>query len=140
VPSDTEHRFARARHKKHGGGLGWLLVLALIVFAVWFCWWREHHKKTVRIQPAAAARPQLKPLIIGRQSPGDFPRPVHDVFEAQMALARRGISPGSIDAALGSQTRAAISVFQEIQNLPRTGLLDTDTRARLLLTAPMLTT
>src|SRR5208283_833503 len=98
------------------------------------------HKKTVRIQPAAAARPQLKPLIIGRQSPGDFPRPVHDVFEAQMALARRGISPGSIDAALGSQTRAAISVFQEIQNLPRTGLLDTDTRARLLLTAPILTT
>jgi peptidoglycan hydrolase-like protein with peptidoglycan-binding domain len=34
-------------------------------------------------------------------------------LEAQIALARRGISPGSIDAALGSQTRAAISVFQE---------------------------
>jgi lipoprotein-anchoring transpeptidase ErfK/SrfK len=83
---------------------------------------------------------QLKPLVIGRQAPGDFPRPVHDVFEAQVALARRGISPGSLDAALGSQTRAAISVFQEAQNLPQTGLLDTNTRARLMLDEPLLTT
>ena len=56
-----------------------------------------------------------------------------------MALARRGISPGSIDAALGSQTRAAISVFQETQKLPQTGSLDTNTRARLTLDAPLLT-
>ena len=83
---------------------------------------------------------QLKPLVIGRQAPGDFPRPMRSVFEAQVALARRGISPGSLDAALGSQTRAAISVFQEIQNLPQTGLLDTNTRVRLTLDAPLLTT
>lgn len=78
--------------------------------------------------------------MIGPQAPADFPRPVHDVFEAQVALARRGISPGSLDAALGSQTRAAISVFQATQNLPPTGLLDTNTRARLMLDAPLLTT
>ena len=74
------------------------------------------------------------------ESAADFPRPVRGMFEAQVALARRAISPGSIDAALGSQTRAAISVFQAFQNLPTTGLLDTNTRARLMLDAPLLTT
>jgi lipoprotein-anchoring transpeptidase ErfK/SrfK len=61
------------------------------------------------------------------------------VLEAQIALARRGISSGSIDAAIGSQTRAAISVFQQIENLPLTGKLDSDTREKLTLDAPVLT-
>jgi lipoprotein-anchoring transpeptidase ErfK/SrfK len=87
----------------------------------------------------AAARPQVQPLTVSRQSPADFPRPVHDVLEAQIALARRGISPGSIDAAIGSQTRSAISVFQEMENLPPTGKLDADTRTRLTLDSPLLT-
>jgi lipoprotein-anchoring transpeptidase ErfK/SrfK len=64
---------------------------------------------------------------------------VLDVLEAQIALARRGISSGSIDAAIGSQTRAAISVFQQIENLPLTGKLDSDTREKLTLDAPVLT-
>ena len=34
------------------------------------------------------------------------------VFEAQVGLARKGISPGSIDGLLGGQTRAALRVFQ----------------------------
>ena len=51
-----------------------------------------------------------------------------------------GFRRDRLDAALGSQTRAAISVFQETQNLPQTGLLDTNTRARLMLDAPLLTT
>jgi lipoprotein-anchoring transpeptidase ErfK/SrfK len=75
-----------------------------------------------------------------RQSPTDFPRPVHDVVEAQVALARRGISPGSIDGAVGSQTRAAIAVFQQTQDQPATGVLDANTRAQLTLDAPVLTT
>ena len=82
---------------------------------------------------------KCQPLTVSRQSPADFPRPVHDVLEAQIALARRGISPGSIDAALGPQTRAAISVFQGTENLPPTGKLDADTRAKLTLDAPLLT-
>ena len=61
------------------------------------------------------------------------------MLEAQIALARRAISPGSIDSAIGSQTRAAIAVFQQTQKLPATGMLDTDTRARLTLEAPVLT-
>jgi lipoprotein-anchoring transpeptidase ErfK/SrfK len=131
-----------ARRKRRGGGLRWLLALALVAGAVWL--WREHEQpeKIVHVSapaPApAAARPQVQPLTVSRQSPTDFPRPVHDVLEAQIALARRGISPGSIDAALGSQTRAAISVFQGIENLPPTGKLDADTRAKLTLDAPLL--
>jgi len=60
------------------------------------------------------------------------------VLEAQIALARRAISPGSIDGALGSQTREAISVFQETEDLPVTGDLDDATRAKLTLDAPIL--
>ena len=84
--------------------------------------------------------PRLRPFVVAPESPADFPRPVRDVFEAQVALARRAISPGSIDAALGSQTRRAISVFQETQHLPVTGTLNADTRARLMLDAPLVTT
>jgi lipoprotein-anchoring transpeptidase ErfK/SrfK len=62
------------------------------------------------------------------------------VFEAQLALARRAISPGPIDAALGSQTRKAILVFQKTASLSATGSLDADTRARLTLAAPLMTT
>jgi lipoprotein-anchoring transpeptidase ErfK/SrfK len=129
-----------ARRKKHRGGFRSLIVLAMIAGAVWLWWRHEHPGKTVRLIPAAAkAKSQPKPLMIVRQTPADFPRPVRDVLEAQVALARRGISPGSIDDARGSQTRAAISVFQQMENLPPTGALDTNTRPRLTLDAPILT-
>jgi len=84
--------------------------------------------------------PRLRPFVVAPESPASFPRPVRDVFEAQVALARRAISSGSIDAALGSQTRRAISIFQETQHLPVTGALNADTRARLMLNAPLMTT
>ena len=119
--------------------LGWLMALAVVAVVIWF--WREHeHPKKIVHPPApAAAKPQVQPLTVSRQSPADFPRPVHDVLEAQIALARRGISSGSIDAAIGSQTRAAVTVFQEMENLPLTGKVDADTRAKLTLDAPILT-
>jgi hypothetical protein len=125
--------------RKKGGGWRWLLALAVLAAAAWFWWHHEHPAKVIRA-PVKALAPRLRPFVVVPESPAGFPRPVRDVFEAQVALARRAISPGSIDAALGSQTRAAISVFQEIQNLPRPALLDTNTRARLMLDAPLLTT
>ena len=63
-----------------------------------------------------------------------FPRPVQNVLEAQLALARLGISCGSLDGAIGSQTRAAIMTFQRVENLPTTGELDAATKAKLPLT------
>ena len=70
----------------------------------------------------------------------DLAPPVSDVFEAQVALARRAVSPGSIDGAMGSQTRAAVAAFQRSQNLAGTGVLDANTKARLTLDAPVFTT
>jgi len=139
---DTQLRPDRLRRRRRGGGFRWLLVPAILAFLFWLSWRHLHHPKPLSPpRPAAPVRKQqLKPFGLSRQAPGDFPRPVHDVLEAQVALARRGISPGSLDAALGSQTRAAISVFQEVEDVPRTGLLDTNTRPRLVLDAPVLTT
>lgn len=61
------------------------------------------------------------------------------VFDAQVALYRAGIAPGSIDGALGSQTRAALEVFQKAHGLPVTGALDETTRRRLTLSEPAVT-
>jgi lipoprotein-anchoring transpeptidase ErfK/SrfK len=126
------------RRKRHGG-LGWLVILIILAGAIYFFWRHESSRKSVPVK-IVISKPQPKPIVVLRQSPADFPRPVNDVLEAQIALARRGISPGSIDAALGSQTREAITVFQELENLPLTAKLDADTRAKLTLDAPILTT
>lgn len=50
---------------------------------------------------------------------------------AQVALARIGISSGSIDGVSGPQTRAAIRAFQQREGLPVSGVLDSGTLARL---------
>jgi lipoprotein-anchoring transpeptidase ErfK/SrfK len=132
--------------RKRRGGWRWLLALGVLAVAAWF-WWRCQPTPQKPLAPAPAPapaivtrKPQPKPLVVVPESSANYPPPVRGVLEAQVALARRAISPGSIDAALGSQTRSAISVFQEIQDLPPTGSLDTNTRARLTLDAPLLTT
>jgi lipoprotein-anchoring transpeptidase ErfK/SrfK len=62
---------------------------------------------------------------------------VHDIFEAQVALSRTGISPGSIDGASGSQTRGALEAFQKAHGLQVTGTLDEATRRSLTLAEPV---
>lgn len=71
--------------------------------------------------------PPAPPQVTG------FPRPANDVLEAQVRLANQGISCGPIDGVAGSQTAAALEVFQEKVGLPRSGLLTAATRARLIL-------
>ena len=61
------------------------------------------------------------------------------VLTAQVALVRRGISPGPIDAMMGPQTRAALRAFQEEEKLPVSGRLDAATEAQLTLEAPLYT-
>ena len=72
--------------------------------------------------------------------PGAFPRPAQNVFEAQLALARLGISSGSLDGVIGSQTRAALRAFQQKERLPTTAELDPATKERLVLATPLYTT
>src|SRR5437899_3291000 len=62
------------------------------------------------------------------------------VFEAQLGLIRKGISPGSIDGLLGSQTRAAIRAFQEEEELPVTGTVNNATLGRLTSDVPSMIT
>jgi lipoprotein-anchoring transpeptidase ErfK/SrfK len=84
---------------------------------------------------------QILPLAeaLAAPVPDTYPRPVTNVFEAQVVLVRHALSPGSIDGNIGPQTRAALSAFQSIEGLPVTGHLDPDTKARLMLEQPALT-
>ena len=128
-----------------------LLLAAVVGGGMWLWWHQKHSAKPAKhkpIVPASVAlapivqpvgKTKLKPLAVAPPTPTDFPRPVRDVFEAQVALARRAISPGSIDAAIGSQTRAAIAAFQRSQKLFETATLDTNTRPVLTLDAPLVT-
>ncbi|HEY0552284.1 MAG TPA: L,D-transpeptidase [Verrucomicrobiae bacterium] len=59
---------------------------------------------------------------------------VESLLEAQIALDRLALSPGSIDGVNGSQTRAALRAFQSREGLVASGTLDADTRALLSLT------
>jgi lipoprotein-anchoring transpeptidase ErfK/SrfK len=137
---------------------GLLLALLLGGFG-WLHWHNQAVEKNPRpTNPAPGAVPKksppvqnknilpavekpvtpLKPLVIPPAAANDFPRPVRDVLEAQIVLMRRGISAGSVDGAIGSQTRAALAAFQRAENLPATAALDADTKEKLQLAAPWL--
>lgn len=110
----------------------------------------------IRSKPAAPLpeeKPPVKPArentsalsspkpVIAASTNGPIPfvaHPVQDIFEAQVALVRRGISSGSIDGVAGSQTKAALAAFQKMEALPVTGALDPETQARLILSTPVL--
>jgi lipoprotein-anchoring transpeptidase ErfK/SrfK len=142
----------QSSRRKKGSGFGRIVFFILIAVGVYFLWRHEHSAKAFARQSpedanlnaavaATLSKPRSAPqsLVISQQSPSDFPRPVRDVLEAQIALARRAISPGSIDGSMGSQTHSAISVFQETENLTVTGDLDDETKSNLTLSAPILT-
>jgi lipoprotein-anchoring transpeptidase ErfK/SrfK len=65
-----------------------------------------------------------------------YPRSVENWLDVQIALARQGISSGSIDGVGGHQTAAALRAFQERAGLDQTGYLDNATKGRLVLVAP----
>jgi len=96
---------------------------------------------TIPPPPTNAAPAKPPTSTITAPVPGaEYPRPVKDGLEAQIALARLVLSPGCLDGAIGSQTRAALAAFQRRNLLPETGTLDAATRAQLTLDAPALTT
>lgn len=148
------------------GGLNWPYWLAslLLLGVIGWIWFRTGKHALIRksspslTQPQVAPsnRPSLRPVVVtapafqpsagtqtqsrteARITPTSFPRLPQNTFEAQVALVRRAISPGSLDGVLGPQTRAALQAFQRSAGLPLTGMLDKETRARLTLdTAPL---
>jgi hypothetical protein len=54
-----------------------------------------------------------------------------DVENAQRSLTDKGFDPGKIDGLMGPRTRGAIRDFQESEELPVTGRLDTKTAGKL---------
>ena len=112
---------------------GYLRCLCLLAFAL--------AAATAGRAQSAAAEPVLKPEDTPAQ-PADEPtenlRPVANWLEAQVELARRGFSSGSIDGVRGAQSAAALRAFQRTAGLTETGDLDKATKENLLLTAPAL--
>lgn len=98
------------------------------------------------VRPATTNQPVVPlPIPIVSNTPPvnvatEGSRPVQTTLEAQIALARMGFSSGSIDGAIGYQTRAAIRGFQQRSEIPQSGELDTATKNALLLKLPVYTT
>ncbi len=112
------------------------------MFLVWLWWQSGKTSRPAKPKPTAAAKPIVTNTVrrasgsatnTPATSPGGFPRPVQNAFEAQVALIGEGISSGSLDGALGSQTRAALAAYQKQEGLPITGTLDALTKSKLLL-------
>jgi lipoprotein-anchoring transpeptidase ErfK/SrfK len=128
-----------------------LLCVALFGFLVWVFWRPYHAGPAAPTRPptpvttaVAPANKQHTPTPAASRFPitetaSSGPRPVETILEAQIALARQGISPGSIDGVAGSQTRSALIAFQKARGLPPSGLLDGQTKPLLLIDPPVMT-
>jgi hypothetical protein len=62
---------------------------------------------------------------------------VRNILDAQIALARKGISVGTIDGANGTNMRRALLAWQVHNNLPVSGELDAESKAALLVEEPL---
>jgi lipoprotein-anchoring transpeptidase ErfK/SrfK len=113
-----------------------LLCLGTIIFFMW--WRREPVRPPVPAPVAIPAKPPMPRMDI-RALESSNTRPVETALEAQIALARLGISAGSIDGVSGSQTRSALMAFQNKQGIPPSGMLDAATKSALLITLPAVT-
>ena len=134
--------------------LAWPLALALVLFLAGLggLWWHHNSLEKVNLppsDPSVAAKKNSPPSEAGKtfQTPANLAKPLEPllvlpergVLAAQVALMRHGISAGSLDGVIGSQTRAALAAFQRRANLPVTATLDAETKEKLQLTAPLLT-
>lgn len=93
----------------------------------------------------ASATPAIEPVLRPEDTPAietdaaEDSHPATNWLEAQVELARRGFSSGSIDGVRGAQSVAALRAFQRGAGLEETGELDALTAENLLLSTPALT-
>jgi lipoprotein-anchoring transpeptidase ErfK/SrfK len=93
-------------------------------------------KLTVVVPPPPPPPAATNPPVV----PPPLPRAPGKILEMQVALARRAISSGSIDARLGSQTRAALRVVQKNERQTSARAADPEGAGLLPLAEPVLTT
>lgn len=121
-----------------------LLCVAVVGFLLWV-WLRPNPGgQTAPVITAAPTNKQpapnkAAPSLRSPEVSSPATRPVETILETQIALVRQGISPGSIDGAAGTQTRAALIAFQKKQGIAPSGLLDGQTKQLLLITLPAMT-
>jgi len=106
------------------------------------------------VKPATNAATVAPPVAVVPASPTNAPtnaipapepiehqpkrfRNVQNALDAQIALARRGISTGPIDGAAGNNMRQALLVWQIHNQLTVSGELDAETKAALLVEEPL---
>jgi localization factor PodJL len=53
------------------------------------------------------------------------------VIATQQVLRDKGFDPGTTDGLMGPRTTAALTAYQESEQLPATGTMDADTAAKL---------
>ena len=157
MPSHANYRLSNSRPSRRGRkffGLLALLVLGIVGCVLWQNFCATPSKPITKATPSVAITNQpgkTQPVITRPPdlvpatntvsvSASGFPRPTRDVFEAQVALARRGISSGSLDGVIGSQTRAALLAFHRMAGFPESVELNAEMRARLSLESPPLKT
>jgi hypothetical protein len=87
--------------------------------------------------------------LVARPAPTNAPPPepiehapkqvrnIQNILEAQIALARKGISVGAIDGAAGENMRRALLAFQIHNGLSVSGELDAETKAAILVEEPI---
>lgn len=90
--------------------------------------WGLPSQAQTRLPPPSVLPPTpnvSSPTVIRRSlGLGDFGR---DVEALQRALASNGINPGPIDGDYGTLTREAVREFQQLYDLPITGVADQET-------------
>jgi len=152
----TKYRSAPAR-KSSSSHFQWLLLAMLVAFLIWV-WWKNLQHATrvltgdqdgrVNVTPVlhatrnGATNPAATLIIARSSAPGlrdsaaPGPHLPKNAYELQIALARQGISVGSLDGVMGSQTRSALRAFQQRDHLAITGEADSVTKNHLLMKSP----
>ena len=86
---------------------------------------------TIVAPSPAIATSAPPPAVLSKAPTAPVAAPGLTVFEAQLALDRLALSPGSLDGAMGFRTRNAVRAFQHRERLAPSGELDRPTRLRL---------
>src|SRR5262249_40436720 len=126
-------------------------------FPNWLAFWRKPSVPTNQVeQPHPSPKPQprtnevaIEPPITNLPPVKTNPPPelvehearqfrnVQNVLDAQVALARKGISVGTIDGVDGVNMRRAVLAWQVHNNHSVSGQLDEETKAAILVEEPL---